>query len=148
MENFLRVFNNIGCHCYFLYRLWNKFKFTKYQKKIFRKFYFKKRKKYFWGPTEIWTRIAGFKVQSANHYTMGPCVTCDFASMVYKSGTQGQQKTLFTWRWEWYCTFLRLCKRQLLWMIHSCISSYNSCVKFDESGPEFFKNFIVPLKTC
>ena len=24
------------------------------------------------GPTEIWTRIAGFKVQSANHYTMGP----------------------------------------------------------------------------
>ena len=42
------------------------------------------------GPTEIWTRIAGFKVQSANHYTMGPlhalwskqlgmwlqCVTC------------------------------------------------------------------------
>ena len=42
------------------------------------------------GSTEIWTRIAGFKVQSANHYTMGPphalwgkqletwlqCVTC------------------------------------------------------------------------
>ena len=33
---------------------------------------------YFWkkktlaGPTEIWTRIAGFRVQSANHYTMGP----------------------------------------------------------------------------
>ena len=26
------------------------------------------------GPTEIWTRIAGFKVQSANHYTMGPCL--------------------------------------------------------------------------
>ena len=25
-----------------------------------------------WGPTEIWTRIAGFRVQSANHYTMGP----------------------------------------------------------------------------
>ena len=25
-------------------------------------------------PTEIWTRIAGFKVQSANHYTMGPQV--------------------------------------------------------------------------
>ena len=24
------------------------------------------------GPTEIWTRIAGFKVQSANRYTMGP----------------------------------------------------------------------------
>ena len=26
------------------------------------------------GPTEIWTRIAGFKVQSANHYTMGPAL--------------------------------------------------------------------------
>ena len=24
------------------------------------------------GPAEIWTRIAGFRVQSANHYTMGP----------------------------------------------------------------------------
>ena len=24
------------------------------------------------GPTEIWTRIAGFRVQRANHYTMGP----------------------------------------------------------------------------
>ena len=24
------------------------------------------------GPTEIWTRIAGFRVQSANHYTIGP----------------------------------------------------------------------------
>ena len=24
------------------------------------------------GPTEIWTRIAGFRVQSASHYTMGP----------------------------------------------------------------------------
>ena len=22
-------------------------------------------------PTEIWTRVAGFKVQSANHYTIG-----------------------------------------------------------------------------
>ena len=24
------------------------------------------------GPAEIWTRIAGFRVQSANHYTTGP----------------------------------------------------------------------------
>ena len=24
------------------------------------------------GSTEIWTRIAGFKVQSANHYTIEP----------------------------------------------------------------------------
>ena len=31
-----------------------------------------KNKKYRIGPTEIWTRIAGFRVQSANHYTMGP----------------------------------------------------------------------------
>ena len=29
------------------------------------------------GPTEIWTRIAGFKVQSANHYTMGPSTKSD-----------------------------------------------------------------------
>ena len=29
-------------------------------------------KKSYLGPTEIWTRIAGFRVQSANHYTMGP----------------------------------------------------------------------------
>ena len=46
------------------------------------------------GSTEIWTRIAGFKVQSANHYTMGPCVTCDFALIVYKSGAQGQWKKI------------------------------------------------------
>ena len=26
------------------------------------------------GPTEIWTRIAGFRVLSANHYTMGPVI--------------------------------------------------------------------------
>ena len=26
------------------------------------------------GSTEIWTRIAGFKVQSANHYTIEPRV--------------------------------------------------------------------------
>ena len=32
----------------------------------------KNRRKKKAGPTEIWTRIAGFKVQSANHYTMGP----------------------------------------------------------------------------
>ena len=25
------------------------------------------------GPTEIWTRIAGFRVQSANRYTIRPC---------------------------------------------------------------------------
>ena len=29
------------------------------------------------GPAEIWTRIAGFRVQSANHYTTGPHYTPD-----------------------------------------------------------------------
>ena len=28
------------------------------------------------GSTEIWTRIAGFKVQSANHYTIEPRLVC------------------------------------------------------------------------
>ena len=28
------------------------------------------------GSTEIWTRIAGFKVQSANHYTIEPQLVC------------------------------------------------------------------------
>ena len=32
-------------------------------------------KKIFKGSTEIWTRIAGFKVQSANRYTIEPCYT-------------------------------------------------------------------------
>ena len=32
----------------------------------------KKKERKVKGPTETWTRIAGFKVQSANHYTMGP----------------------------------------------------------------------------
>ena len=27
-----------------------------------------------WGPTEIWTRIAGFRVQSANRYTIRPWI--------------------------------------------------------------------------
>ena len=35
-------------------------------------FFLEKKRKISLGPTEIWTRIAGFKVQSANHYTMGP----------------------------------------------------------------------------
>ena len=29
------------------------------------------------GPTETRTRIAGFRVRSANHYTIGPCVVED-----------------------------------------------------------------------
>ena len=41
-------------------------------------------KKKWRGPTEIWTRIAGFKVQSANHYTMGPMPR---AARSYESST-------------------------------------------------------------
>ena len=33
------------------------------------------------GSTEIWTRIAGFRVQSANHYTIEP-VTNNFWKLV------------------------------------------------------------------
>ena len=33
------------------------------------------------GPTEIWTRIAGFRVQSANHYTIGPQVLTHILSV-------------------------------------------------------------------
>ena len=33
------------------------------------------------GSTEIWTRIAGFKVQSANHYTIEPCL--DSYSLIF-----------------------------------------------------------------
>ncbi len=35
------------------------------------------------GLTEIWTRIAGFKVQSANHYTMRPITLCACAGIGY-----------------------------------------------------------------
>ena len=52
-------------------------------------------KKIFWekkekkeGPTEIWTRIAGFKVQSANHYTMGPLVRRRRAVMRFESAVK------------------------------------------------------------
>ena len=33
------------------------------------------------GPTEIWTRIVGFRVQSANHYTMGPWTVATVAAL-------------------------------------------------------------------
>ena len=36
----------------------------------------KKNMKKILGSTEIWTRIAGFKVQSANHYTIEPQLVC------------------------------------------------------------------------
>ena len=34
------------------------------------------------GSTEIWTRIAGFRVLSANHYTMEPCL---FSKIVFEA---------------------------------------------------------------
>ena len=50
------------------------------------------------GPAEIWTRIAGFRVQSANHYTTGPCWYLDF---------------FFTWLFlVWHCTSSWLFVRQ------------------------------------
>ena len=36
-------------------------------------------------PTEIWTQIAGFRVQSANHYTMGLCTVCEIKFVIYRS---------------------------------------------------------------
>ena len=44
------------------------------------------------GPTEIWTRIAGFRVQSANHYTMGPS-NIEAAS----EGSGGSNTTCYPW---------------------------------------------------
>ena len=35
------------------------------------------------GSTEIWTRIAGFRVQSANHYTMEPTTLQCFSKTIY-----------------------------------------------------------------
>ena len=37
---------------------------------------YEKRREKVEGPTEIWTRIARFRVWSANHYTMGPFTKC------------------------------------------------------------------------
>ncbi len=36
------------------------------------------------GPTEIWTRIIGFKVQGANHYTIGPALYNNISSIIYQ----------------------------------------------------------------
>ena len=47
--------------------------FTKLVLFDLRKFSFMLRKKVL-GPTETRTRIAGFRVQSANHYTIGPFI--------------------------------------------------------------------------
>ena len=53
------------------------------------------------GPTEIWTRIAGFRVQSANHYTTGPCWYRDFVFttlfIVWQSTCTSFFLTVGTW---------------------------------------------------
>ena len=41
------------------------------------------------GPTGTWTRIAGFRVQSDNHYTIGPKTTC-----ITPGGTRTHNLTL------------------------------------------------------
>ncbi len=35
------------------------------------------------GPTEIWTRIIGFRVQGANHYTIGPVLKNTLTLSIY-----------------------------------------------------------------
>ena len=42
-------------------------------------------------PTEIWTRVAGFKVQSANHYTIGAYVLTPSAMSLLRWTSGGQQ---------------------------------------------------------
>ena len=48
-------------------------RFTLFESKLDTHWFESKLKKLV-GPAEIWTRIAGFRVQSANHYTTGPVV--------------------------------------------------------------------------
>ena len=52
------------------------------------------------GPAEIWTRIAGFRVQSANHYTTGP-----FVLLVSEFNCIKQQVTNFR-QWFTFFSFL------------------------------------------
>ena len=45
----------------------------------------KKKQESFLGSTEIWTRIAGFRVLSANHYTMEPQTSwCVFPHFIFE----------------------------------------------------------------
>ena len=46
------------------------------------------------GPTEIWTRIIGFRVQGANHYTIGPVLN-SFPSTSKYSLTQISEMKLW-----------------------------------------------------
>ena len=52
------------------------------------------------GPTEIWTRIAGFKVQSANHYTMGPSMA---EGRLFEYRSVGLTKSLVKSKWNPGC---------------------------------------------
>ena len=51
------------------------------------------------GSTEIWTRIAGFKVQSANHYTIEPVVSAHFTRPI--DGIWCKQLFLYSFLMIW-----------------------------------------------
>ena len=51
------------------------------------------------GSTEIWTRIAGFKVQSANHYTIEPHLSFDRMKLKSTKYVHGEINGYQFW-WE------------------------------------------------
>ena len=67
------------------------------------------RRKNLWGPAEIWTRIAGFRVQSANHYTTGPMYPSLSLSLNLRLGSRLLVRTPVSvafrklWRHDTYC---------------------------------------------
>ena len=86
------------------------------------------------GPTEIWTRIAGFRVQSANHYTIGPC--CDFRLQVQKQFLYLIFVAAIWDRWlisqNLFFLFLLLIINSTfirLW-INTCFENFNSLQKY------------------
>ena len=56
-----------------------------------------------WGPIEIWIRIAGFKVQSANHYTIEPDPDPALMTDFYLISTFSH---LYLWEWLYDSTDL------------------------------------------
>ena len=55
--------------------------------------------KYMTGSTEIWTRIAGFKVQSANHYTIEPYLLLQGTKLKSTKHIHGESNGYQFW-WE------------------------------------------------
>ena len=55
--------------------------------------------KYMTGSTEIWTRIAGFKVQSANHYTIEPYLLFHGIKLKWTKYVHGESNGYQFW-WE------------------------------------------------